>query len=410
MKLAIVDHISNAGGGSRFIRNLVHGIRNRYSDVHVDLFGNPVTAEREELLSHLQTLGIRFIPLSSLALSNHVGRHFPLAGKAVRILQESYLSILSKFPLLISGNITQELERKITGYDVAYFAWPYFLEMPNTDCPIVATFHDFNFKYFFGSPIYSDYQIKMLEQQIPTWLQHSTPIVSSNFIRSEIEKFYPSFSSKVNVITLGPLCGSDSIDREFSMRVVSNLGIRQPYILYPTNLCSHKNIGPLIAAVDLLWRSGFSYPLVLTGPGTKSISGRASQIGIEIGLVPNNVIGLGYVSHEEMNCIIMNSSAVVSTSLYEAGNGPGLDAWALGSPVAMSDIPSFTEHIHQQGVRAEVFNPRNPEDIAAKIINIITKPEKTQRNIITSQDSIAQTTWSIVAERYMGVFKSLMEA
>ena len=72
-----------------------------------------------------------------------------------------------------------------------------------------------------------------------------------------------------------------------------------------------------------------------------------------------------------MNALIMCASAVVNTSLYEAGNGPGIDAWALGVPVAMSDIPCFTEHIKYQNIRAELFDPRDPRDIAAKILTIL---------------------------------------
>jgi len=409
MRIAVIDHVGNYGGGSRFIRNLLPGLKKGFPDAQIAFFGNSQSADREDFRPILKKHGIVFRPLAALQLPNLVSRHTPLVAEAIRLAQMKHSKRLSLLPHFLSGNLKKELEKTVRGFDVAYFGWPYFLDYPELDCPLVATFHDFNFKYFFGSRIFDDGQLELLERQIPVWLAHATPIVSSHFMKSEILKFYPAYAPKVKVIHLAPLCGDKRIDRQVAQKIVSVLGVPQPYIIYPTNLCSHKNIGSLIVAVHDLWRDGYRLTLALTGPGTNKISGHASPIGIETGLEPNNIIGLGYVTDEQMNALITCASAVVTTSLYEAGNGPGIDAWALGVPVAMSDIPCFTEHICYQNVCAELFDPRNPHDISAKILNILKNPQQATEIAKRSQEAIAQMTWSSVAEKYVEVFKTAIQ-
>jgi glycosyltransferase involved in cell wall biosynthesis len=406
MKIAVIDHVGNYGGGSRFIRNLLPSLKKRFSDLQITFFGNSQGTDRESFRPILKKSGIEFKPLAALQLQNLVSHRMPLFAKAIRLAQMKQSKTMSLLPILLSGNIKKELEKIIKGFDVAYFGWPYFLDYPELDCPVVATFHDFNFKYFFGSRIFDDAQLELLERQVPVWLANATPIVSSHFMKSEIQKFYPACASKVKVIHLAPLCGDQRIERQLAQKMVTALGVPQPYIIYPTNLCSHKNIGPLIVAVHYLWRNGFQLTLALTGPGTKTISGHASPIGIENGLEPTNILGLGYVTDEQMNALITCASVVVTPSLYEAGNGPGIDAWALGVPVAMSDIPCFTEHIHHQRVHAELFDPRNPQDISTKIQNIIKNPRQSEELAKRSQEAVAQITWSSVAEKYLNIFIS----
>jgi glycosyltransferase involved in cell wall biosynthesis len=106
-----------------------------------------------------------------------------------------------------------------------------------------------------------------------------------------------------------------------------------------------------------------------------------------------------------MDALIRCASAVVSSSLYEAGNGPGLDAWARGIPVAMSGIPPFVEHVEVQGVRAKIFDPRDPLDIAEKIGEILSDPERAREDAQESLRRIREVTWERTAEQYLSVFE-----
>jgi glycosyltransferase involved in cell wall biosynthesis len=91
--------------------------------------------------------------------------------------------------------------------------------------------------------------------------------------------------------------------------------------------------------------------------------------------------------------------------LYEAGNGPGMDAWEMGVPVAMSKIASFIEHLQIQGLHAETFDPRNPSEIAEKIDRIISNPEYTENNVKKSLEAIKKITWEDTAKKYIKIFE-----
>ena len=53
------------------------------------------------------------------------------------------------------------------------------------------------------------------------------------------------------------------------------------------------------------------------------------------------LLGLGYVTHTEIEALIQGARMVVNPSLYEGGNCPGFDAWIRGVPVAMSNLAPF---------------------------------------------------------------------
>lgn len=215
--------------------------------------------------------------------------------------------------------------------------------------------------------------LELLNQEMPKWLSKATPIVSTEFMRGELHKFYPEFGPKTHVVPVAPTSMVSALDRQASKAIVCNrFGIHKDYLLCPTNIGSHKNIGALLASFPLLKQKGHDVHLVFAGSGTEVINGHSCSIGLELGCEPQDVIGLGYVSNEEIDALIQCAAVVVNPSLYEGGNVPGFDAWARGVPVAMSNIPPFLEHMAVHHVRAEVFNPRSPEDIAEKLDAILS--------------------------------------
>jgi glycosyltransferase involved in cell wall biosynthesis len=111
------------------------------------------------------------------------------------------------------------------------------------------------------------------------------------------------------------------------------------------------------------------------------------------------------VSNDQIDALIQCATVVVSASLYEAGNGPGLDAWARGVPVAMSNIAAFMEHIEVQGVKAFVFDPRDPRDIAAKLREVLDDPDRARSEAEMSRRALENLTWRNCAAQYLQVFE-----
>ncbi len=405
MKLAVIDHVGNPGGGSRVVRALLPALKSLRPDMEITYFGNHVSIQRENMEAEFASSGIRVEKLNSVRLVNEGMFGVKRSISLVRLLQEKYGKYISFLSPYFTGAVHKEVEQVVNGFDLAFFPWPFFLECPKLDCPLVGIFHDFNFKYYFsGVSTFGVRHSEQLNRQMPIWLNNSTPVVSTKFMADELSKFYPDYASKLHTIHLASMSTVTTINADNAKEVVSKLGINKRYILYPTNLCAHKNIGPLLAAIPIIKNRGHDVVLVLTGPAVDVINGHACEIGVEPNFGEQDVFGLGYVTNMQMDALIQCASVVVSTSLYEAGNGPGLDAWARGVPVAMSNIPAFLEHIYVQDVRAEVFDPRNPLDIAEKIQNILANPEKSKTDALHSQEAMNKTSWLQTAEKYLTVF------
>lgn len=410
MKIAVIDHVGNHGGGSRVVRALLPALKQLDPDLELTYFGNPEAIQRENSAVEFAALDIHVRELKSLLLRNGPVFTSVYVRRAIQLVQARWLSGQSWLPVVLSGNVSKEIATRVKGFDLAFYPWPFMLEFPKLDCPTVGIFHDFNYKYYFGgSFVFSPAQRAQLEHEMPVWLANATPVVSTNFMASELAYFYPEAAHKTKVVHLAPMGGVDLIEPRQAQEVVAQLGIHTPYVLYPTHLCSHKNLGPLIAAMAVLREQGRQLKLVLTGAGTEAISGSASSIGVRLDNNGENVRGLGYVSNFQMDSLIQCAQVVVSPSLYEAGNGPGLDGWGRGTPVAMSNIPAFLEHLEVFDVRAQVFDPRSPQDIAQKIAFILDNEQVARADAEHSLKALNRLTWKHTAEAYLNIFRNVVK-
>lgn len=385
MKLAVIDHFLNPGGGVRVVRSLLHAMKKVRPHLQITLFANEHGVLRDGLEEMLEECRISFFRLQSTTFS---GRDlFGIRGSrhVMTRLQRRLDKFHSFLPFSVSGALQQELEKKVRGFDFALFTWPFHLKCPRLECPMAGIFHDFNYKYYFSGQAMPFWNEKFLNDQMPIWLAGSTPIVSTDFMKTEVQKFYPDYGHKVKVVPIAPMSHFSSVNSANAWGIVEKLGIPKDYILCPTHAIGHKNAGPLLSAQALLKKQGSSTALVFVGFGTEGMNGKACAIGLERGQTPQDVYGLGYVTNSQIDALIQCARLVVNPSLYEGGNGPGFDAWSRGVPVAMSHIPPFLEHLKVHNVRAEIFDPRSPEDIAEKLKRILSNPEKTAEDCAHSR-------------------------
>jgi glycosyltransferase involved in cell wall biosynthesis len=415
MKIAVVDHFGNTGGGSRVVHSLIPAIKRANPNNEITYFGGRDAIARELYIEQFTKNGIEVRYLSSLRIK--LGKtinseiYFRVKSQIKSRLMKSLLTLIENLIESSLFNISKEIERKTSGFDLIFFPWPFHIDCPKTYKPMVGIFHDFNHKYYFsGAHTFSINSRKNAEKRMPDWLNKCTPVVSSNFIADELKKFYSFAEKKVNVIHLPRLNDDAHLDPKVAGSIVKKMGITDRYLLYPTHMVSHKNIGPLIAAVQILNSQNYFIKLVLTGAGTNTVKGVATSIGVELNDEYYDVIGLGYVTNLEINSLIACASVVINCSLYEAGNGSGVDAWAYGTPVAMSNIPSFLENLSVLDVRALVFDPRSPEDIANKIAFILDYPERIKSDVAHSVNSMTKINWDQVGNSYLRVFENVVNS
>lgn len=202
----------------------------------------------------------------------------------------------------------------------------------------------------------------------------------SEFARGRMIELLDLAPDKVRVSPLGV----DTADFE------PNAGPRDPFVLYPARGWAHKNHPALVAAMELVRRELPDFRLVLTGGGLDSL-----------GELPDWVDRRGLVELSELRDLYRRASAMAFPSLYEGFGLPPLEAMASGCPVAASDSGSIPEVC---GDAAVLFDARNPEAIAAGILEAIARgSELYQRGL----DQAALFTWERCRDVHVDAYRDV---
>ena len=159
-------------------------------------------------------------------------------------------------------------------------------------------------------------------------------------------------------------------------------------LLYPARPWAHKNHARLFEAFALLRHERPNLRLVLTGEG-------------DYGALPAGVEARGRVSTEALADLYRRAAALVFPSLYEGFGMPLVEAMACACPVASSSATSLRE---VAGDAARLFDPRDPEDIARAVDDVLRDPEPwVARGLVRAQ----AFTWDACARAHDDVYREL---
>ena len=434
MRIAIINQYSSAGGGSRFARALVAGLAQAEPVSSFDLFADARAVHRDGLVDLFAVYpNVRILPLDGGAIVDveqatgnslvRAARDWAVQqGPILRAYRWAKVNILRRPLATPSLRLPPETLRVLDTYDVVYLAWPYSIEPFEVDVPVVATFHDFNFKHEFGN--YSPELRENTERDMRGWLATSVqPVSSTQFIADELCHYYPDHVREPQVVFLSTFAVHDP-SRAQVTSVQAKFSLPSGYLVCPSNTSPHKNLAGLLRALGKLKREGQRIPLVLTGFGTDDLNRLAAgnrelralyqatfdlhDVRIEEGLkLGEDVFALGFVSDLEMDALIRGASAVIAPSRYEAGSGPALDAWKLGTLVISSNIPPVLEQMEYLHTCAYLFDPDDPAQMADVILAAVADDEAASAMVIESLEGMAAYTWVDVASGYLEVFRDV---
>jgi glycosyltransferase involved in cell wall biosynthesis len=164
---------------------------------------------------------------------------------------------------------------------------------------------------------------------------------------------------------------------------------REEFLLYPARPWPHKNHERLFAAVALLRRERPGLRLVLTGGGHE---GRPVPEGVDV---------RGHVAPDELAALYRRAACLVFPSLYEGFGQPPLEALACATPVAASNLPALAEVV---GEAAALFDPHDPEEIAAVVAGVLEAPERLSA---AGPARAARFSWAETARRHDEVYRAL---
>ena len=169
-----------------------------------------------------------------------------------------------------------------------------------------------------------------------------------------------------------------------------------PYLLAVGDLRPKKNFARLIEAVARLRAGGGEHRLVIAG-GDGGIGDelrrRAAGEPVEF---------TGYVGDAELDALMRGAAALVHPSLYEGFGLVIVEAMARGVPVACADATALPE---TAGGAAELFDPHDPESIAAGVERALTRA-RVERGLARA----AELSWERSARETEAVYREVLGA
>ncbi|HPS36812.1 MAG TPA: glycosyltransferase family 1 protein [Candidatus Omnitrophota bacterium] len=175
------------------------------------------------------------------------------------------------------------------------------------------------------------------------------------------------------------------------------------YILYSGGADKHKNLQRLITAYSLLAHDvREKYRIVFIGESVKRCSPQMLEHAAAVGLRPDRLIFLGYVSDADLAELKRNCALFVFPSYSEGFGLPPLEAMACGCPVITSNAGSLPEVV---GLGEALFDPYDERDMASKMFLGLTDDGYRNRLIENGAARAKLFSWESSAEAVLDIFE-----
>src|SRR5688572_9285616 len=217
--------------------------------------------------------------------------------------------------------------------------------------------------------LFTTEELAQREVEYPAFCkQASLVIVSNDWTRNDVIQQFGLNPDKVAVVpTLPALHAETRPDSTQLERVAGRLELPDAFLLYPAQTWAHHNHLNLLKAIASLRDRGIEVPLICSGRKNAYYSVIAEAID-QLGL-QDLVRFAGFLSSEEISSLYALARGVVVPSKFEGACMPVMEAFAIGKPVACSNVTCLPE---VAGDAALLFDPDDPEAIAGAIQRLWT--------------------------------------
>jgi glycosyltransferase involved in cell wall biosynthesis len=207
---------------------------------------------------------------------------------------------------------------------------------------------------------------------------------------------------RVRVIPAGVDVPEETIPQGVCLRERQSLvGEGKEMLLMVGALETRKNVINVLRALKFLPER---YRLVLAGGkghGSQAIHSLICSERLE-----SRVSLLGYVTADRLLVLYQAASALLFPSLEEGFGLPVLEAMACGLPVVTSQTSSLPE---VGGDAALYVDPRDPRDIAAKVVSAVEDSYLRQELIQKGLVRARQFPWRRTAEETLNVYNEMLQ-
>jgi glycosyltransferase involved in cell wall biosynthesis len=306
----------------------------------------------------------------------------------------------------------KKINRLVNQHDLLFATWDFDVNIFDLKIPLCYIQHDFIFTHFFGLHCFNEYSYdnylikkKLVEHAIQ---KNATFIASSQFVVDELRRSFPACKNSAHVVYHAFMSDKKPLSAKLCQQILNKFDIHHEYIILPTNSIHHKNMSEMLGAYYYIKKKYPDIKLIIVGIDTDGIYVQCNSPYYCDHIDKDQVYdikSLGLVSNEELTALIQSAKVLVNVSLCEAACCSGLDAWHLKTPTAISDIPCYKEQVKRLGVKTEFFNPKNSEDIAAKVLHLLDNPELANKNVEISAEALKNNyNEKNMADNYVEVF------
>jgi glycosyltransferase involved in cell wall biosynthesis len=290
---------------------------------------------------------------------------------------------------------------------------PDLLHFPHFNSPVLypgkslVTIHDITPFFFPGHKMNSILRRNAFKLVFGRTVKKARKIIAvSESTKADIARHFGVKPDKIAVIHEGVSEGFKILPNRGKIKedLAMQYGIRKPFIFYAGVWRNHKNIVGLLRAFALMKKTlGEKYQLVLGGkkdPYYPEIGGMIAELNLG-----SDIVKTGFIRDTEMVMFYNACSLFVIPSFYEGFGLVGLEAFASGAPVASSNTTSLPEIL---GRAALYFDPRDPEQIAGVMENILTDDKK--RNLLISEGfkQAKKYSWRKMAENTHRIYMEIL--
>ena len=192
------------------------------------------------------------------------------------------------------------------------------------------------------------------------------------------------------------------------------ISVRRPRLVYAGTLASWQGVSTAIQAMPTVLAAFPEAELRLIGPSKKRHQKGLVKLVAKLGLDEESVWLAGPVDPEEMPGRLAAASVCLAPLAYNDRNvAQGccpikvLEYAAAGRPIVASDLPVVRELLGETEVT--FFQPGDATDLARKIIDLLSHPERAQAMARRAEGKVRQAfTWQRSGERLLEVYSGLM--
>ena len=203
-------------------------------------------------------------------------------------------------------------------------------------------------------------------------------IAESPLGKENLERRYGLDQDRVHWISISPAQRSlEQGDSNFDPRKKAEIPSGSPYVFYPAQFWAHKNHRLIVDALACLRKSGPGdvYAIFCGSDcgNLPTVLEMAKQKGVD-----DLVKYVGFVPDEQMSAFYKQSLALVMPSYFGPTNMPPFEAFALDTPVIVSDLPGIRDQV---GDAAMLISPDKPDELG-KAIALLVKDEKIRKSLV----------------------------